>query len=312
MPKHVFLQVVFVCCRIASAADLTPQRVTFGTEDNLILTGSFVHAKSSTDKDHDKAPVALLLHMYNSNRAAYNPLIPHLNDAGFAVLAIDLRGHGESRGAPELNLADRVAKGDKKLFALMQKDVDAAYNWLAQQPHLDLSRFAIVGASVGCSIALKYAARDKSVDAVVCMTPGLAYMGIDSREDVKKFGQRPLLLLASDAEREATDDLARINPDATVKIFPGNPAEAQALHGTLMFGKVPDVEKTIADFLVKSVGPPSKEVVVASIKGEVYYPVDAKSVNRMNTSNLRYFTSPKEAEKRGLRPPKTRQKAAAP
>ena len=40
-----------------------------------------------------------------------------------------------------------------------------AYDWLAQQPKVDRARFALVGASVGCSVALQYAAKDRSVTA---------------------------------------------------------------------------------------------------------------------------------------------------
>ena len=44
------------------------------------------------------APVIMLLHMLNSNRAAWDPLIPDLLAAGYALLNIDMRGHGDSGG----------------------------------------------------------------------------------------------------------------------------------------------------------------------------------------------------------------------
>jgi len=40
------------------------------------------------------------------------PLVPYLHAAGFAVLAIDLRGHGESEGPSELGLAKKVESRD--------------------------------------------------------------------------------------------------------------------------------------------------------------------------------------------------------
>ncbi len=284
-------------------ADSRAQRVDFVTDDNIAITAAFTPAKLKGD---EKAPVAILLHMYRSDRSAYDPLVPNLHRAGVAVLAIDLRGHGESAGAAQLGLAERVANRDKKLFAQMYKDVEAGYRWLADRPDVDLSRLVLVGASVGCSIALDYAARDRSVDGLVLLTPGTSYMGLDSLGPAQKYGRRPMLLIASEAERSACDQLAKLAPNAVLKIVHGGGADGQALHGTRMLGKVPDVEKAITDFVVKSAGPPSREVVVASAKGEVYYTSDSSNAKNLSKANLRWFSSPDEAEERGLRPPKAR------
>src|SRR5262245_23651527 len=86
------------------------QMVTFSTDDNLLIRGEFVRPMAS----HEKAPIVILVHMYRSDHSTFAPLLPALRAAGFAVLAIDLRGHGQSVGPPELRLAERVAQRDKK------------------------------------------------------------------------------------------------------------------------------------------------------------------------------------------------------
>ena len=177
---------------------------------------------------------------------------------------------------------------------------------------MDLARFVIVGASVGCSVALDYASRDPSVDGIVCMTPGTSYLGLDSLTHVDKFGQRPLLLLASAEERSASDQLAQAARQAIVKIFPDQPALGpMGLHGTRMFGKVAGIEKLITDFLIASAGEPSDGPVVASIRGKVYYDPDSSSARQLSPKNLRWFSSPTEAEARGFRPPKSRTRSKA-
>jgi pimeloyl-ACP methyl ester carboxylesterase len=276
------------------------------TEDEVEIHGDYAPPRSGRD---EKAPAAILLHMYKQDRTTYAPLIPHLHKAGFAVLAIDMRGHGESTGPPEAELAERVEKRDSRLFGVMDRDVGAAYLWLAGQPEADLTRFVLVGASVGCSVALEYAARDRSVDGVVCMTPGTKYLGIDSVRHAKKYGERPVLLLASEAERRAVDELAKHLPEATVEIAGSGtqapPDDPTALHGTRMFGRVPGIEQTITEFLLKAAGGETAEPVVASIKSNVYHVPDSGFARMIKDENRRWFSSAEEAAGRGLRPPKS-------
>jgi len=283
-----------------------PQRVSFKTADEITIVGDLA---LPTLKDDQKAPVAVLLHMYRSDRRAYDPLTPHLLEAGFATLAIDMRGHGESVEPKSMQLAERVAKRDKTLFKSMDKDVTAAYQFLRENhaAKIDLSRFVLVGASVGCSVALKYAAKDRSVDGVVCLTPGTDYLGIHSIKDAGKYKGRPILLLASEAERKACDALAKEMPqNAKVQIFKGRLDNPMQWHGTRMFGPVKGIEKMITDFLIAAVGKPTTQPVAASINSDVYHKPDASTVKRIKPENLRRFSSSTEAEARGLRASKTR------
>lgn len=282
------------------------EEVAFVTEDNMVITGSYTPPKV---KRGEKAPMVILLHMYKHERSTYEPLVPHLYEAGLAVLAIDMRGHGDSVGPAPLGLAQRAEERDPKLFRNMEKDVTAAYLWLCEQEKVDPARYLLVGASVGCSVGLRTAAGDRSVDGVVCMTPGTAYLGIDSVSDVKAYGDRPLLLLASTSERSASEELGSLVPRAEVVIVPGGGDDRMELHGTRMFGKVPDVEKTITEFLVRAAGPPPTDPVVASVQSDVYHAADSGTAKRISDKNLRWFSSAEEAASRGLRSPKKRSKA---
>ncbi|HSW46205.1 MAG TPA: alpha/beta fold hydrolase [Phycisphaerae bacterium] len=277
------------------------ESVVFTTEDNLVIAGSYWPARRSGDR----APMVILLHMYKGNRSEFDPLVGPLIRAGFSVLAIDLRGHGGSAGPAPMKLADRVDRRDEELFRDMHLDVTAACEWLRDQPGVDPARFALVGASVGGSVALDYAGRDKSVDAVVCLTPGTSYLGLDALGAVRKYGDRPLLLIASEAERDAADHLRRPAGQATARIVPGPSSgeDRMALHGTRMLDRGLGIETQIVEFLKKAVGPAAEEPVVASIKGKVYYEPGSSQARRLTRDNLRWFSSAAEAESRGLRAP---------
>lgn len=288
---------------VAWGQTVPAERVTFTTGDGVELVADYYAAAG----EGVKPPVVILLPMYQLDRSTYQPLAPALRQAGIAALALDVRGHGESVGPAEMNLPGRVKQRDKAVFAAMYRDVAAAYCWLAELQQVDLTRLGLVGASVGCSVALDYAGRDRSVDAVVCLTPGMDYLGLDSKRHVQKVQGRAILLLASEDEREAADQLGELNAQATVKIFEQEATQPGELHGTRMFGRVPGVEAVIVKFLTDNLGVGGEDPVAASMHpgARVYYPQGSAAIKRLKPENVRWFSSAAEAEARGLKPSKS-------
>jgi esterase len=86
-------------------------------------------------------PVVVCVHGYTSSAQAFNALARHLQDR-FYIVAMDVRGHGESRWSPmgAYQYADQA--GDLVAF------VD----------RLALPRFTLIGTSMGGIIAMTYAA----------------------------------------------------------------------------------------------------------------------------------------------------------
>src|SRR3954465_3081060 len=86
-------------------------------------------------------PAVVCVHGYTSSAQAFNALARHLQDR-FHVLAMDVRGHGESEWSPTgaYEYADQA--GDLAAF------VD----------RLELPSFALIGTSMGGIIAMTYAA----------------------------------------------------------------------------------------------------------------------------------------------------------
>jgi hypothetical protein len=170
-----------------------------------------------------------------------------------------------------------------------------------------MSRLAIVGASVGCSVALDYARQDRSVDVVVCLSPGEAYLGVDSRQHIREFaqaGRRPILLVAAPGERKACEALGEIYSGAAVSITKPGTRDKQRVHGTNMFGQVDGIEQRVVDFLAANIGKPAEHPVVAEMNGKTFVPVGSESAARLNAEAKRLFSSPEEAQRRGYRPGK--------
>jgi len=274
---------------------VTAERVVFTTYDGVAIAADYYPPKPGPSG----APMVILLHMYRSDRSAWKPLIEPLHEAGFAILALDLRGHGES--ATE-QTRRRVIRRDTSVFEEMYHDVRAAYDFLARQQGIDRSRFALVGASVGCSVALRYAARDRSVDAIVCLSPGADYLGLDSRRDIRQVKGRKLWLIASDEPREGAgvETLAPLGEGVTTRLLPN------ADHGTRMFARVPELAQRVADWLKANVGPPTDTTVYGSINSDVFHLPGSGWIERIKAKNLRHYSSPAEAIARGLRAAKSR------
>ncbi|MGI9430884.1 MAG: alpha/beta hydrolase, partial [Myxococcota bacterium] len=105
----------------------------------------------------DRPPAVLLVHGYSNDRTMMRHLGRRLAEAGYGVLSIDVRGHGQNR-APFARDPDGV-----NLF----EDFAAAADWLRAAAWVDGSRLAVVGFSMGGRAAQRFAERDSGVDAAV-------------------------------------------------------------------------------------------------------------------------------------------------
>lgn len=272
-----------------------PRVVKFQTNDGMEIVGDYFEAPKSSQP----APAALLIHMFRTDRTTWKSLIPPLHGAGFAVLAIDLRGHGDSASAQGSELKPRLERQDPGVFRDMLRDVEAAHAWLLGQDGVDKARFVVVGASVGASLAIDYAARDRSVDGVVMLTPGTGYMGLDSVTPAMRYGARPVLLVSVEDDRKAVDLLAKMNPAATPHV------EGRGTgHGTRIFEVVPGMTGRVVEFLTQSAGPRAKDEVVSVLEGDEFFRDVAQLKKRRKDtkdSEIRWYSSAAEAEARGLK-----------
>jgi pimeloyl-ACP methyl ester carboxylesterase len=106
-----------------------------------------------------KSPGVVLVHDIGQRREQMLPLIKPLHEAGFVVLALNLRGGGL-----------RAVKGET--FGLRESDdVRAAVAVLRRQPFVDTARIAIVGWGTGATAALLAARTDPQIHAVVAERP---------------------------------------------------------------------------------------------------------------------------------------------
>lgn len=171
----------------------------------------------------------LLLHQMYADRTSWTPLIYPLLDTGYSVLAVDLRGLGDSRRAG-IN------------WHKAQDDTQQWIDWLAgDDPVL------LVGSSIGSSLALMGCADAPNCAGAVAISPGMRYYGVNVEAAVSsgkpvlivyaeydRFPRRDVPLMLSAAE--ANDAAAAVN----VITIPGR------AHGMAMFDADADEDLTVA------------------------------------------------------------------
>jgi predicted dienelactone hydrolase len=120
-----------------------PATVTFTTSDGWKIYASYWEAGEGK-------PAAILLHILTSDRRSYDDLGAKLAAAGFNVLALDSRGHGDS--TKQNGETKRYTEFDDAAYKSSLLDVAAAKDFLAEKG-ADTSKLVIVGASIGANTA---------------------------------------------------------------------------------------------------------------------------------------------------------------
>jgi len=213
--------------------------VSFLTPDGFQLKGDFFPATPA-------APVVLLLHQLGMNRSEFIGLAKALQASGINALAYDARGHGES-----------VLKDGKKVtyetftdkdFENTTVDMDTAIRFLRDTKKISAkSPIGIVGASIQSSTGLIYASEHPDVRAVVLLSPGLDYHGIDTKGPMALYGNRPVFIAASindSASYKAVKELEAIAKGAKKKEILSDGG-----HGAAMFRKDPGLQDRVALWL---------------------------------------------------------------
>jgi dienelactone hydrolase len=170
--------------------------------------------------------------MLRRTKEDWKDFAERLAKEGFAVLAIDLRGHGESTKRNGKTIRVKEFKRGKD-FLDIKKDVKAAKEFLKRKK-LDTKDLILIGASIGANIALNYAIEDKDVKKLVLLSPGRDYSGVKTLKAMKEYDGK-LFICASKDDPYSFSSVKELYRIATCKkkmVLYKN-----AGHGTRMFGK---------------------------------------------------------------------------
>ena len=196
--------------------------------------GSQVHAVSTIQPGSKQG--VLMAHMLGRNAGDWSFLAKKLHQIKFSTLAIDLRGHGQSsKAGTELKSED---------FSAMIADLEAGAAYLRKR---GITEISCVGASIGANLCAQLGAKDPDIVNLVLLSPGLNYKGITSGDALKRYGQRPVLIVAAEDDRFAQRAAAALEGAAMGQVHYELLAEGG--HGTKMLTRAPSLENTVMSWL---------------------------------------------------------------
>lgn len=157
------LAAILLCIPGGGKEEQTHAEVHFKTEDNIKIFGRMQYP----GKLSKPVPVIILIHQGGSSSEEWLelPLWKQLLDEGFALLAYDVRGHGQSENDGG-SMGDLFENPDRAPLDLM-----AAIDYLKKDPHINAEKIGIIGSSMGANLACAASANDDfPVQAVVSMS----------------------------------------------------------------------------------------------------------------------------------------------
>jgi len=125
--------------------DLVYEDVTLTTSDGLKISGWYVPGK--------KPDAVIVVHGIWANKQAILPAVVMLSEAGYHVLAIDMRGHGLSEGK-------LISYGYYEAL-----DVQAGVDYLLARP--EIKKVGVMGYSLGGAAVVRATAIDERIQALV-------------------------------------------------------------------------------------------------------------------------------------------------
>ena len=255
---------------------LPPEQVTLKTSDEVPLAATYYPSRLGKD-----AAAVILVHAYQGNRGDFEVLALALQRAGHAVIAADLRGHGESTGAvPQVRATD--------FDAMVRRDLEAVKRFLIEKNNageLNIERLGMVGVEMGAAIAINWAALDWSwpvlatgkqgqdVKALAVISPEWVYKGLkitDAMTNPHIRGDLSFLIVAGERNPKLLQASKRLH-NALSRYHPNPPPQEAdekqtlwlktprtSLQGTqLMNEKSLNVEQMVLEFVERRlVNPP--------------------------------------------------------
>jgi len=202
-----------------------------------------------------KPPVALLVHDLEGSHMSVEPLARSLQRRGIAVVAPDLRGHGDTASQtlksqnlkkPDFDAMTKTSGGRLREQAAVRGDLETVRGWIKGQADggvLDFDRFFVVGSGLGAAVAMAWTVEDskwppiatgpqgRQVRGLVLVSPAWTTRGFSIApalgDELIRRGL-PILLISGVEDRDAVkifDQLKRQRPTEWYEKRGSNPAE---------------------------------------------------------------------------------------
>lgn len=243
------LFLVFINTSVYAASNITRKEVKAAASDGFNLKATLAYPKSKTQREFT---TVVLLHSLGYNSGWWGDLESDLLDNGFAVLAIDLRGHGGSIYNAKLT---KISWKDMKnsAYAKYPDDVIKVIDKVTEDNTKIkfFNRWAIVGSNIGASAGVLAADRMKNKpEAVVMLSPVVKTKDLYIPVAVAQLDEVAFLSITGTGETEAQEAEAYLNRFAQ-KSFATFVSPAKT-SGMLLLKNDPELSRVISAWIVEA------------------------------------------------------------
>jgi len=169
----------------------------------------------------ERPPGVVLVHGYSGDRAGMSRLARRMAQNGYAVLTIDLHGHGQNRNP----FANSFAGQPEPL----RGDIKNAVDYMRNSQLVDPARIIVAGHSMGAGAALDYAEQDSGLAGSVMISGGFSLWGQNPRNALFIFAQHD------------PPFIAMLSRQIAAKLVPVDQVEEGKLYGDFAKGSAVEV-----------------------------------------------------------------------
>ena len=235
-------------------AEVRADAFPFRTTDGFTIHADLTLPSGAARGEGSRPALVLLAHDLGATRHTWDPLVPLIVEQGWASLAVDLRGFGESTAE-----AARPAELDQAARANLHLDLLGALDAAGTDGRADTSRVVVVAAGLSVTPAVRTAIERSCVQGLVLVT-GL----IEETEEIhlRERPDFPVLLVAAETDERGRYLMRQYAARLTgpVQDYVELPAgEAPAWRGTDGLAAESGLAEHILWFIERAFGPSADE-----------------------------------------------------
>jgi pimeloyl-ACP methyl ester carboxylesterase len=220
--------------------------VDLQTSDGVKLAANWT---SPSGGEEGAFPSVLLIHDLGEDSRVWEGLVQkHLLPAGFAVLSLDLRGHGRSAEAPEA----KTGADPTRAFAsnVFPPDIAAAVRWLKSREDVDVNRISVVGCGLGADLAYLASGKHEEIRSAVAISAN-AENAKRLSAGIQNFLPHAILFMACDGDQNGVASARELEKltgfPVRVQIY-----ENSAARGKQLLQEISEASLLLLDWLKKN------------------------------------------------------------
>ena len=243
----IFLAFICITSNTSCQAKTIKKEIEVQTKDARILKATVSYNKID---GVSKYPTVLLLHSLGYSSINWGTLIDDLNYAGFAVIAMDFRGHGKSVYNANLQQKSWVYL-TPKAYQKFPNDVYTVLNAAQTQAKMvSLDNMAIVGADIGANTAiLTCKLLTKKPKALVLISATTSFKGLYVPVTLTEIGQIPILSISSAQDGYCLKEQLKLSKFSQGAFYVKNYPKGGM--GMMMLKTNPNMSRDITNWLTK-------------------------------------------------------------